>query len=93
MKYLKLVLVILIAIVSGCKTEEKILVKENFNLNYEDYVRSSPEFFRPLDSVNLEGSAQKLKALGWHESISFEELVHKMVDSDLALLQAKSVNP
>ena len=29
MKYLKLVLVILIAIVSGCKTEEKILVKEN----------------------------------------------------------------
>jgi GDPmannose 4,6-dehydratase len=66
---------------------------DHLNLNYEDYVSSSPEFLRPIDSVNLEGNAQKLKAIGWSTSISFEELVHKMVDSDLALLQAKSVNP
>jgi len=66
---------------------------DHLNLNYEDYVSTSPEFFRPIDSVNLEGNAQKLKALGWSTSISFEELVHKMVDSDLALLQAKAVNP
>lgn len=66
---------------------------DHLNLNYEDYVSSSPEFFRPIDSVNLEGNAQKLKALGWSTSISFEELVHKMVDSDLTLLQAKAVNP
>jgi GDPmannose 4,6-dehydratase len=66
---------------------------DHLNLNYEDYVSSSPEFFRPIDSINLEGNAQKLKTLGWSTSISFEELVHKMVDSDLALLQAKFVNP
>jgi GDPmannose 4,6-dehydratase len=65
---------------------------DHLNLNYEDYVSTSPEFFRPIDSVNLEGNAQKLKALGWSTSLSFEQLVDKMVDSDLALLQGKVVS-
>jgi len=64
---------------------------DHLNLNYENYVSTSPEFFRPIDSVNLEGNAQKLKALGWSTSLSFEQLVEKMVDSDLALLQGKAV--
>jgi len=55
-------------------------------------VITSPEFFRSIDSVNLEGNAQKLKALGWSTSLSFEQLVDKMVDSDLALLQGKVVS-
>jgi len=65
---------------------------DHLNLNYEDYVITSPEFFRSIDSVNLEGNAQKLKALGWSTSLSFEQLVDKMVDSDLALLQGKVVS-
>ena len=65
---------------------------DRLNLNYEDYVSTSPEFFRPIDSVNLEGDPQKLKALGWSPSLSFEQLVEKMVDSDLALLTASSIN-
>ena len=65
---------------------------DHLNLNYEDYVSSSPEFFRPMDSVNLEGNAQKLKALDWSSSICFEQLVQKMVDSDLTLLQGSLVN-
>ena len=62
------------------------------NLNYEDYVISSPEFFRPTDSVNLEGNAQKLKLLGWSTSTSFEKLVKKMIDSDLVLLENLNLN-
>ena len=65
---------------------------DRLNLNYEDYVSTSPEFFRPIDSVNLEGDPQKLKALGWSPSLSFEQLVEKMVDSDLALLTDSNIN-
>jgi GDPmannose 4,6-dehydratase len=64
----------------------------HLNLNYEDYVSTSPEFFRPIDSINLEGDARKLKALGWSSSLSFEQLVEKMVDSDLALLEDSNIN-
>lgn len=65
---------------------------DRLNLNYEDYVSTSPEFFRPIDSVNLEGDPQKLKAIGWSPSLSFEQLVEKMVDSDLALLTDSNIN-
>jgi GDPmannose 4,6-dehydratase len=65
---------------------------DHLNLNYEDYVSTSPEFFRPIDSINLEGDAQKLKALGWSTNIRFEQLVEKMVDSDLALLENSNLN-
>jgi GDPmannose 4,6-dehydratase len=60
---------------------------EYLDLNYEDFVVSSPEFSRPINSVNLEGDTQKLNKLGWSASMSFEELVHKMVDSDVALIK------
>jgi GDP-D-mannose dehydratase len=56
-------------------------------MNYEDYVVSSPEFFRPLDSVNLEGNPHKLSMLGWQAQVGFEQLVQDMVQSDLILLQ------
>jgi GDPmannose 4,6-dehydratase len=56
-------------------------------MNYEDYVVSSPEFFRPIDSINLLGNPNKLEGIGWTPSISFEGLVKKMVDYDLALIR------
>lgn len=59
-------------------------------LNFVEYVVSSPEFFRQLDSVSLEGNAQKLHSLGWSPKITFEELVHGMVDNDLAMLNILS---
>lgn len=62
---------------------------EYLGMNYEDYVTSSPEFFRPIDSVNLEGNCQKLQALGWSAQVGFEQMVQEMVQSDLALLQAQ----
>lgn len=63
---------------------------DRLGLNYEDYVESSAEFFRPVDSANLEGDSQKLRSLGWFPKITFEELVHDMVDNDLATLSTPS---
>jgi GDPmannose 4,6-dehydratase len=62
------------------------LTFDYLGLNYEDYVISSPEFFRPVDSVNLVGNSEKLRSLGWAPQSTFEDLVHSMVDHDLALL-------
>lgn len=62
---------------------------EYLNLNYLEHVRSSPEFFRPIDSSSLVGNIKKLERLGWSPSLSFKQLVHKMVDHDLLLLRNK----
>jgi GDPmannose 4,6-dehydratase len=59
---------------------------EFLDLDYKDYVVSSPEFFRPMESINLEGNPKKLMSLGWSQSITFEELVREMVENDLLLL-------
>lgn len=49
-------------------------------------IEVSPDFYRPTDVVNLWGDPTKAKAkLGWDPAkTSFEELVHIMVDSDMA---------
>jgi GDPmannose 4,6-dehydratase len=65
-----------------CKTAFSYL-----GLNYENYVVSSPEFFRSIESINLEGNPSKLNALGWRPRISFEEMVHEMIDNDLRILK------
>lgn len=49
-------------------------------------VEVSPDFYRPTDVVNLLGDPTKARVeLGWNPSrTSFEELVKKMVESDMA---------
>ena len=49
-------------------------------------IEVSPDFYRPTDVVNPWGDPTKAKAkLGWNPAkTSFEELVHLMVDSDMA---------
>lgn len=49
-------------------------------------VEVSPDFYRPTDVVNLLGDPSKAKReLGWNpQRTSFEELVKKMVDADMA---------
>ena len=46
----------------------------------------SPDFYRPTDVVNLLGNPDKARrVLGWNPSKTpFEELVKRMVDSDMA---------
>ncbi len=49
-------------------------------------VEIDPRYLRPTEVDQLLGDASKAKEkLGWTPATSFEELVHLMVDSDLAL--------
>lgn len=53
-------------------------------LDYNDYVKVDPRFFRPAEVNVLVGDYSKIKReLGWEPTITFEELVRMMVDHDL----------
>jgi GDPmannose 4,6-dehydratase len=57
-------------------------------LNWEDYVVSDPKFLRPAEVDQLVADPRKArKVLGWEPKVSFEELVHMMVDADMEALQ------
>ena len=57
------------------------------NLNWEDYVRFDPRYLRPAEVDLLIGESEKARTqLGWAPSVTFEQLVHLMVDADLAAL-------
>lgn len=56
-------------------------------LNWQDHVVVKPEFYRPAEVHLLQGDASKARELlGWEPTVPFEEIVHMMVDHDLALL-------
>ena len=53
-------------------------------LDYRDYVKQDPKFFRPAEVDLLVADASKARAkLGWTPKVSFHELVRMMVDADL----------
>lgn len=55
------------------------------------HVEVDPDLFRPLDAGVLVGDASKARdELGWSPTVSFEEVVGRMVDHDVALLRAAS---
>jgi len=48
---------------------------------------SDPALFRPADATDLTGDASKARRdLGWSPTVTFEEVVGRMVDHDLELL-------
>ncbi len=54
-------------------------------LDWHDYVRSDPKFFRPAEVDHLIGNAEKAeRALGWKPTVDFSGLVRTMVQADLA---------
>lgn len=60
-------------------------------LDWQDYVVQDPRFMRPAEVDLLIGDAEKAKReLGWEPSVSFQELVKMMVDSDLELLKQEN---
>jgi GDPmannose 4,6-dehydratase len=57
-------------------------------LDYRDYVEITPAFFRPSEVNKLVGDDSKARReLGWTYTISFEDLVHEMVDAEFDLLR------
>ena len=53
-------------------------------LNWQDHVKIDDRFKRPADAHELLGNpAKAMKLLGWKPSVTFEELIHLMVDQDL----------
>jgi GDPmannose 4,6-dehydratase len=57
---------------------------ERAGLDYKKYIEISAEFYRPAEVNYLLGDSRKAREkLGWQPSISLEELIHIMVDSDI----------
>ena len=61
-------------------------------MDYRDFVEIDPRYFRPAEVDLLLGCAEKARAkLGWKPRCSFDELVARMVDADLALARKEQV--
>ncbi len=57
-------------------------------LDYREYVKISPRYFRSTEVDLLLGDASKAEQqLGWKSNTSFQELVHLMVDADLEFVK------
>lgn len=61
------------------------------NLNYLDYVKTDINQRKRNEIIPLVGNSKKAKReLGWQPSITFEEMVHEMVDADMMSLSNAS---
>ena len=72
----------------------KEFLVEAFNyagLDWQEYVRIDPRYFRPLEVETLIADASKArKELKWSPKVTFKELVRIMVDMDMETLGLKS---
>ncbi len=58
------------------------------DLDWEQYVKVDPKFYRPAEVELLVGDAGKAhRVLGWQPSVTFRDLVRIMVEADLARLR------
>jgi len=52
-------------------------------LDYRDWVKVDPEFFRPADVEHLTGDSSKARRLlGWRNKVSWTDLIKEMVEAD-----------
>jgi GDPmannose 4,6-dehydratase len=55
-------------------------------LDYEQYIRIDPKFFRPAEQVQLCGNPAKIQEkLGWRRTRTFQEIVEEMVANEMEL--------
>jgi GDPmannose 4,6-dehydratase len=60
------------------------------DLDYKDYVIQDERFYRPAEvDLLISDPSRARTSLGWEASVSFNELVVMMVDSDLERLKKK----
>lgn len=63
-------------------------------LDWREYVREDPAFFRPAEVHLLLGDASKAKkALGWEAKVSFRGLIEMMVDADMERVRFEIAHP
>jgi GDPmannose 4,6-dehydratase len=69
----------------------RVLCKAAFgylNLDWQEFVVQDPKFYRPAEVDLLVSDPSKARqALGWEPTVSFDELIHMMVDADLKALK------
>jgi GDPmannose 4,6-dehydratase len=64
---------------------------DHVGLDWKRYVVIDPKFVRPAEvDLLLADPAKAKKHLGWQPKVSFEQLVTRMVESDLALARAEA---
>jgi len=72
----------------------KEFLEEAFNyvgLNYQDYVVIDPKFIRGTDVELLLGNpAKATQELNWKYTLTFQDLVHEMVEHDLQVLSRQA---
>jgi GDPmannose 4,6-dehydratase len=63
-------------------------VFECLNLNWEDYVKIDKRFYRPAEVDYLQADYSKIaQELKWSPSVTFEQMIEKMVFSDMKALE------
>ncbi|MEI7879401.1 MAG: GDP-mannose 4,6-dehydratase [bacterium] len=63
----------------------------HLNLNWQDFVKIDPRFYRPAEVDYLLGDPNKaMKKLGWKPKITFKELARIMTEFDLELAQREA---
>ncbi|MEI8138755.1 MAG: GDP-mannose 4,6-dehydratase [bacterium] len=63
----------------------------HLNLNWQDFVKIDPRFYRPAEVDYLLGDPGKaMKTLGWKPKITFKELARLMTEFDLELAQREA---
>jgi len=80
-------------IASGISHSVQNLVQvafEHAGLEWRKYVRTDPALLRPAEVDHLIGDASKAKrVLGWQPKVSFENLIHMMVDEDIKRISTR----
>jgi GDPmannose 4,6-dehydratase len=84
-------------IATGVTHSVKELVEIAFahlGLDWQKHVETDPALMRAAEHDALSGDPGKAnRVLGWKPTVSFEELVRMMVESDLALLSQAGAKP
>jgi GDPmannose 4,6-dehydratase len=61
--------------------------------DYEDFIVIDPKFYRPSEVEFLRGDPYKAEEmLGWSRRVTFKDLVHRMVESDIHDAQEKKIS-
>jgi len=67
---------------------------DQVGLDWHQHVVVDPQFYRPAEvDLLLADPTKAHEVLGWHREVSFEQLVRKMVDSDVAALSRTLPGP